>query len=966
MASERSFLTAEGSSVSILPKDDQEEKNATPAQLPVENIATSSPPQPVYDVRPTATQGSFQVSLSTLSATAPGIAPPREEAESSSRSDLLHVDDKHDDMAHIMKEAILNFQEPLMGTTGRSQSDEIVTEYDTTNNLSFRRTMANSTGNTVKVTDNPDAMIASSAALKLLKMIKNPASTFHYSVPVEAAASFILDDVTFNAQWKEKVTSVFPDSDPDTSSQIEANDEIRSTARMTGQMWRAIFRRIIVSFADPVNAYRLSRPLQLQIDYVSPLEAHLLGDVIEALDAVAMKSDGAKKKLNKALVEALKNRNVGRSLVQSSGPFNILWHAYTQISYTRIFMFASRFSSISFPPPSENFLSARGHALNSILRQVLGPGRWFTRFVTGGREEFVVDNDNAIAQNLAAEANGFEVAMRQQYGNYFGRQKINQFRSDNRLPTDESIVRTFTTTPASTLINNGVVHVLRAVANHWESLLSNPFGNFGNQRMEMLDVRVMLRFHMPIVLLTLANLRGLNSWDSQTLGPLVKDLMNLGTGTDMADALVLIDRLEGIVQNVCGGVISRSAPFQRWLKQMRIATDLIMKQKAKIKDIISSVSAGIKAGYNLAKKNEWKTPSDNEMVRSILLHIKFDIAKSAYHKPNNSRDVDEEESPEGFSLLHKKRKKEIGKITLNHMEPIISVVAKEGALQAEVKQLKFEVSRLYGVQGCCQPLCDILDSMHTDEPAKEKLTEIHSKLLEAILSYIAADLEERRSNGMSDHMCKRALEFVTPRDVRTLIELVMNGLEDSRPARLLLGRAKTLLRREIRRARLDEQIKLLSIKGKKGGGIPFAESIVRAQKAFMTIELDYIRMFSYSAFMEFEDLRTDLRKLQAISQIQCRALDEARMNRLVAIRDSYPTLVGSNKMEAGKQYFVEERPYKYTLVTFDGHNRLEGKVYKVPPQNMLVVGGGPSGLLTTLHCLENCKLLLPSLVHCIS
>jgi len=42
--------------------------------------------------------------------------------------------------------------------------------------------------------------------------------------------------------------------------------------------------------------------------------------------------------------------------------------------------------------------------------------------------------------------------------------------------------------------------------------------------MEMLNVCLFLRFHMPIVLLTLANLRGLNSWDTSVLGPLVHEL----------------------------------------------------------------------------------------------------------------------------------------------------------------------------------------------------------------------------------------------------------------------------------------------------------------------------------------------------------------------------------------------------------------------------------------------------------
>jgi hypothetical protein len=52
---------------------------------------------------------------------------------------------------------------------------------------------------------------------------------------------------------------------------------------------------------------------------------------------------------------------------------------------------------------------------------------------------------------------------------------------------------------------------------------------------------------------------------------------------------------------------------------------------------------------------------------------------------------------------------------------------------------------------------------------------------------------------------------ITPRDMRTLYELVQGGLGDSRPARLLLGRAKTLLQRELRRMHLNHGIHDLSM-----------------------------------------------------------------------------------------------------------------------------------------------------------
>ena len=60
--------------------------------------------------------------------------------------------------------------------------------------------------------------------------------------------------------------------------------------------------------------------------------------------------------------------------------------------------------------------------------------------------------------------------------------------------------------------------------------------------------------------------------------------------------------------------------------------------------------------------------------------------------------------------------------------------------------------------------------------------------------------------------------------------------------------------------------------------VPIAEKISRAQKAFLTIELDYGRRFSYDAFMEFRTLRMQLRQLLVISQTHCGKLDEARLN----------------------------------------------------------------------------------------
>lgn len=103
------------------------------------------------------------------------------------------------------------------------------------------------------------------------------------------------------------------------------NDEIKTTAGTCGIIWRKFFRWILVVTADRQNALRFTRALQVQLDYLSPHEAFLLGDVIKALDAVQNSTSSekakakakAKAQLNDTLREALKNRNVGRELFQS-------------------------------------------------------------------------------------------------------------------------------------------------------------------------------------------------------------------------------------------------------------------------------------------------------------------------------------------------------------------------------------------------------------------------------------------------------------------------------------------------------------------------------------------------------------------------------------------------------------------------------------------------------------------------
>ena len=73
----------------------------------------------------------------------------------------------------------------------------------------------------------------------------------------------------------------------------------------------------------------------------------------------------------------------------------------------------------------------------------------------------------------------------------------------------------------------------------------------------------------------------------------------------------------------------------------------------------------------------------------------------------------------------------------------------------------------------------------------------------ALKKAIIAEIREEPSNGeIPQQSICAALTLITPQDKRTMIELLKNkvsGLERSKLTQLLLGRAKTLLQRELRR-----------------------------------------------------------------------------------------------------------------------------------------------------------------------
>jgi hypothetical protein len=666
--------------------------------------------------------------------------------------------------------------------------------------------------------------------------------------------------------------------------------EINSEVGMLGGAWRGALRRLVLWAFDHVNAERLSRALQLSLPFQTGYECYVTSQVIEALDR------GRKKDLDYILSMAFQNRNVSRVLVQAMRMrYDFLWHWSTAVVWNREFDAWGQFPIVGITgfPASENFPATRDHALASIFRVVLGKGRWITRVVTRGREGLVTDNPKNTAQNLTAESNGFELANRNQYGTHFGRQKTNEFRLAHRLPTDESLLRTFVAQPMPTMTNNGVVHVLRQLANHWENMLSQEWGNFAHQRMEQLDPFETLRFHMPEVLVHLSTLRGRNRWDSAVLGPMIHRLQILKPAFDAGDARVLIRQLkEDIVLPICGGVASLVDPFRRWLEAISESCNRIELEAREVYEIVTSVEIGIRLGHDLVTQVSWKIPSDAALKKAILNHI-------------------------------------LGEST--------------------------------------------------------------------------GDVSERR--------VRSALHLTTPRDKRTLMELVKNKLGRTEPAQLLLSRVKTLLQREIRRETLNEAIqqlsmgdyvyddlvhdewywlekdgvkgvyiydekvsgsrhrfiqvasgfqKVVSLKGDKAKirtYVPIAEAISRAQKAFMTIELDHGKTFKYNAFMEFTYLRIALRRLVVVSQTTCEELDNARLNLLREIQRSNQMQLAPEELVPGMMYYISDpvtkkcTPFVSKKEHGPGHpdwdKISQGKIVKMSPQSIIVVGGGPTGTYQT-------------------
>lgn len=650
-----------------------------------------------------------------------------------------------------------------------------------------------------------------------------------------------------------------------------------------GWTWRWCVKFLMWMTNDPINRLRFTRGVQGILPFLTGYESFALSGVVRTYDVDEREMDDFNLSLG------FKNRNVSRIIIQGLRRWDWFFHSSTSVTWSRPFDLFGVLPMIGVTrfPGTENFPASRNQAVGALFR-LLFEGSWLTRFTTGLQGTVTFDPDTA-AQNLAAEGIGFEAANRNQFGTSFGREKTNEFRIEHRLATDESISRTFFGSPASTLVNNGVEHVLRCLAKHWRNMLYQENGNFAHQRMEQLSPFETLRFHMPTVLTTLANLRGRNVWDMKVLGPFMKKLQRLNAdkikrynhddveaandeygaevyGPCQAAQGIVRELKDKIIPNVCGGVPSRMDPLSRWADAIFDSLTELSKEAEVVKQFIATVDPGIKLGYQLLKLVDWRVPSEARIKRAVTDFI-LDKLKTYSDVPREVINTALQKLP----AKEERTLRELLRQGLAHVEAAQLLLGRTGTLLERELRRKAIDDRIHQLSKGPATTSDKLE--------KNKWYWIDMDMGSRVFVFKSA---------VGSHL--KVIDVVT--NVEQLIET---------------GQAQSIRRY-----------------------IPVAEAISRAQKAFMVIEIDHGKKFSYNSFMEFgstsssTSIRTRLRRLVTIAQLQCPALDLARSNVLSEVKSSVQQMRSSPNF----------RP-------------------TCTPQNVTVFGGGelwPAQILCSTYC----------------
>ena len=511
-------------------------------------------------------------------------------------------------------------------------------------------------------------------------------------------------------------------------------------------------------------------------------------------------------------------------------------------------------------------------------------------------------------------------------------------------------------TPLSTCVNNGIEHVLGVLVAHWEKMLYQPYGNFAHQRMEQLDPFEMLRFYFPVILTVLSQLRGICSWDSETLGPFIArlQLLNKDSTEDPVQMVhnIIQDMRENIVGPISGGIRLRIDLLREFLRLIDMAIDAMKKEAQEIKDVLSryEVEKALCSAREMMNTIILETPSSEILDTLIRTFCVKSITGSDLSEKITTIETGKLKKhvvSRALNLLAPKDKRTLIELLENRYDktqPAVLLLKRARTLlQRELKRDAVDAYfRKASRGGEVRKYSRDTQYFFAKKP---KIDYIDSDYI-GVYTFIGqvSNTEFTFKNFLSDQSITVDVE-----DGKTYVRTFK--WEKNTDYIVKDGVKKPIV--------VDVEVPDVPLPVEIRGYCIIAENIVRAQKAFMVIELRHGTKFSYNGFMEFADIREQLLQLMSVSQIQCEALDDARLNRLkcFSINSNQRLEIDIKDCEHKKKYFVyrNQKYDEFELVGPDDPKLTEFAgytIFKVPPQSMLVIGSGPTGLLTTLHCLD--------------
>lgn len=664
-----------------------------------------------------------------------------------------------------------------------------------------------------------------------------------------------------------------------------------------GKLWRFIFRKALFYSTDRINSLLMSRnaghSLQEYLTFLTAYESFILGGVIKEYD---INDTNYHRQL------AFNNRNTSRIITQQVLRFNRwawFYHLSTGMTYSRPFSFLSQFFNFFAFPITENESTHKYDRwysklirLYHCLSYTIGTSPVLRTILCCNyfREDYY-DRDyrNRASINLGAEAHGIESYNMEKYGTYYGRKETAKFRQEHRLNIDESIVRSFMSNPIGTMIHNGIEHCLLCVTKHWKNMLYQNNGNFAHQRLEQLSPFDVLREAIPEVLCTLSGIRGRNEWDMHTLGPFVRKLQSLDPGRlkrktprsnkhDMdlepgikkesslvdynsgikgsfdndemdhedeeededreilnpcyAAQKLIIELKSKIVPNVCGMIPSRMDVFNEWLDAIHDSFYEVSKEALEIRNFVRTVDIGIKLGYEMLRVVNWHVPSDLMMKTAIVNCILDKKDMKLHYKQLNSvkEDCDSKMIPRELIIA-----------------ALSKLASKDERTLRELVHQNFHHTVKAGVLLLNRAKTMLIREMRRDA--------LDNKILEISKGDVISDVSELLRNNW--------YWVYHPKDTVGWIVVVYNGIQHKSDSIIkeddtLLEGEHVLLKfhdsvtgvhyvfdyNDSRDQQMDSSQNPKKLQILKY--VPVAEAISRAQKVYMTIELDHGKRFSYN------------------------------------------------------------------------------------------------------------------------